>query len=95
MANTTQHAPTPWRVSGDFIEDANGKAIKQEAAFVEGSQMGKPEALANLAIIMKSVNAHDALVEIVRAVLAAEPHAGRWSDECRAALALAKEPQTP
>jgi hypothetical protein len=66
----TKHTPIPWRVIPDTlgsIEDKNGLCVAQ-------TQQTKPvrsaedhaERLANAEIIVKSVNAHEALVEACR-----------------------------
>lgn len=86
--------PRPWRAEKDT---QNSIAILPHdgdrpivSTYHDGDCLG-PMDWVNVSLIVKAVNAHDALIALARDVLTASPHAGRWDVEALAALRLAGE----
>lgn len=73
---TTTHTPTPWTVSGDYIQGIGQICLSETAE----------EDVANAAHIVRCVNAHDALVAALRTIRDTTQTIGVASRIARAAL---------
>lgn len=60
------HTPLPWAARGRYVGTANSMASVAECIDQNGNWTNEPRALANAALIVRAVNAHDELVAALK-----------------------------
>ena len=78
------HSPTPWRIEGNYLVDANGKPIMGDAG-----EYDQTADMAQAPRILRAVNAHDDLIAGAKAFAEYERLMDADGRELEATLAYA------
>ncbi len=62
------HTPTPWKIVFGHIQDKNGEIVFHQSSLMQENGSSVAEMEANAKFIVTAVNAHDELVNLLKAI---------------------------